>query len=319
MIESLTVWHGPVYEMYARDASNHFGDDSVTHINCRESSPKDLSMLLPEVTILADDINNVWFHELHEWKADEQKAAITYMKKNALNFAVVVTTDTKPLKGVADLADSIHSHQVPSGDKRAFNSDKKAYATSIEQWLMDRAVGLEKGVAQKLVEYCAPEPAVAQRVAVTIASSPTGVAYSWEDIRPIVEDLVSDKKPIWELGEAIASGSCEKTLSALKVTDLKEPFLVLRYLENRYRMLLVATSKTASKTMSEVFPSTNPWVVKNVISEARGLTPEMCAKALSDIGQANDVVLYSGGVHERTIAIENCAIKLTARHEMTSR
>ena len=98
MIDSLTVWHGPVYGLYAKQARAALSDLGTLVIDCSESSPKSLDELIPEDNILADDTNGLWLRGLHHWKADEVTKAVKFLDKHSLNYDIVVTMDKAPTK-----------------------------------------------------------------------------------------------------------------------------------------------------------------------------------------------------------------------------
>ena len=311
VIDSLNVWHGPVFGLYGDEAKSSLGELGLLTVDCAQSSPNDLTTLAPEDSILADPRNGLWLRGLHSWKADEVSQAIKYFTKHSTNYDIVITMDKPPTKAVTDAATAIHNFQVPKA--------AKDYAQQISDWLLLRGRGLDKGVAAKLIDYCSPEPEIAQRVALTLVARPAGELITWDTVLPHVAELVQDKVPVWELGKAVGSGDGDAVRRALSTLDNPDSFLTLRYLENRYRMLLLATSNANMDEIRAVSPKANEWVLKKTLSEVRGLTPRLCSLVLSDIAEGFTMLMENSRDTDAAVAVEQCLLKITARHAVAAR
>src|SRR5660397_36759 len=310
-IQSMTVWHGPVHALFA--AQVHERDDTALPVlvQCRDTSPNSLPSLVPDGDIFGSDTNSVSLFNLHSWKADEVAKAMTFLHKHPLDLVVTITSDNAPTKAVKDRATQIHDSQVPKS--------AAAFAKQIEDWLLDRQRGMEPNVAKKLVDLCSPSPEMAQRAAVTLASQPAGQTITWEIARAVAIQTVSEQRPLWDLGSAIATGDAATALNALALADNQVPFVIMRYLENRYRLALLGVSHVPFDEIQESFPKDNKWALDKTLREMPGLTPVLCQRALSDIAQSFEMVLDGASGKNAGIAIEHCIITLAARHRQARR
>ena len=311
MIESMDVWHGPVSSFFAHEVQEKVGDAEPVHIHCSESSINSVEEALRSWNIIDDDPTVIWFHDLQEWKADDVNKAIRSIKKHDDPYRVIVTMTSKPLKIIKDESTSIRDFQAPD--------NKRAYAAQISDWLLGRGRGVEKSVAAKLVDYCQSDPAAAQRVAVTLASFPEGKAITWEMIQPLAHDYVKEIKPFWELSEHLSAGDTDSAIAVLRSTDV-EPFGILKYIENRYRMMTLVVGGARLDDLREFNPKAGKWLIDSIKDESVGMTMKDCTLALNDIQNAASMALNSGGGAETAkVAVEHLVIKLSARHTRASR
>jgi len=241
--------------MYGNDARERITSPWPVIIDCDQISPNSLADHLPEESILTPERNDLWLRGTHHWKADELAKALTFIAKHPMDLDVIVTSDTAPTKALNDAIGAterseVHDFQVPK--------DAAAYAKQLRQWLDRRERLLDTTTAKRLISACESKPAAAQGIAVTLAQTPVTRSIDWDLIKPLVDAAVADTRPVWELGQTLLTGDAHETLATMDRIDA-EPFAVLRYLENRYRMMTLSASGLNADAICAHLPDANRW------------------------------------------------------------
>lgn len=313
MIASIAVWHGPTYAMYGNDARERITSPWPVIIDCDQISPNSLADHLPEESILTPERNDLWLRGTHHWKADELAKALTFIAKHPMDLDVIVTSDTAPTKALNDAIGAterseVHDFQVPK--------DAAAYAKQLRQWLDRRERLLDTTTAKRLISACESKPAAAQGIAVTLAQTPVTRSIDWDLIKPLVDAAVADTRPVWELGQTLLTGDAHETLATMDRIDA-EPFAVLRYLENRYRMMTLSASGLNADAICAHLPDANRWAVTKTVTETKKhrITTDVTILALRTIATAFDLLHNSPASMAHTI-MENAVLRLARHHRV---
>jgi len=313
VIASIAVWHGPTYAMYGNDARERITSPWPVIIDCDQISPNSLADHLPEESILTPERNDLWLRGTHHWKADELAKALTFIAKHPMDLDVIVTSDTAPTKALNDAIGAterseVHDFQVPK--------DAAAYAKQLRQWLDRRERLLDTTTAKRLISACESKPAAAQGIAVTLAQTPVTRSIDWDLIKPLVDAAVADTRPVWELGQTLLTGDAHETLATMDRIDA-EPFAVLRYLENRYRMMTLSASGLNADAICAHLPDANRWAVTKTVTETKKhhITTDVTILALRTIATAFDLLHNSPASMAHTI-MENAVLRLARHHRV---
>lgn len=308
MIDSLTVWHGPVAAMYDDSAAELIKDIEPTIVPCRDTSPAELGQLLPELSIFQPEMAGVWLRGIDSWKADEVASTLSFLKKHSQNFVIAVTTTKTPIKAIKDAALAIHDFEPPKKGP--------ALARQIEDWLLLHNVGIEPSTGTHLAKRCAQSPEHAHIAATQLRLSHTGRTATLEDVDALLDSVLEEHTPIWALGESITVSTAAAIATARKLTDDNANNIIgaLRYLETRYRQAILILQKAPADAIRIAFPSVTDWGLRKTHTDMLGMTVTDAAGALEDVAQAFKVILAAGDTSAKIAAFDACVVRLAARH-----